>query len=431
MPRDRHLDATGAFKRDPYRFIARRADEVGSDVFTTRLLGRETICLTGPEAARLFYDADRFERAGAAPAALQKTLFGRGGVQGLDGAEHAHRKQLFLSIVSPERVGQLGEEVLRALRHAAEGWGRLGHIELYAELHPVLTRAVCAWAGVPLPPEAVARRTRQLRALFDQAGALGVGHLYARYARRSSERWAAGLVDAVRCGRLRVRQGSALHRIAWHRGLDGRALPPRIAAVELLNVLRPTVAVSVFLVFAAHALHVHPAEAEILRAGRPGELACFVQEVRRAYPFFPAAAARVRRDFRWHGYDFRAGTRTLLDLYGIDHDRRIWGADADAFRPARFRERDPGPFAFVPQGGGDVRTGHRCPGEGIAFELMSRGVRFLQREIEYSVPEQDLEVDFTRLPALPRGRFVVSDVRRAKAEPVRLERRRTRPLRAV
>ena len=32
-------------------------------------------------------------------------------------------------------------------------------------------------------------------------------------------------------------------------------LDPRIAAVELLNILRPTVAVSVFITFTAHALH--------------------------------------------------------------------------------------------------------------------------------------------------------------------------------
>src|SRR3546814_9974873 len=64
-------------------------------------------------------------------------------------------------------------------------------------------------------------------------------------------------------------------------------LSPRVAAVELLNILRPTVAVSVFITFTAHALHQLPACRQNLQAD-DGYLECFVQEVRRFYPFFPA-----------------------------------------------------------------------------------------------------------------------------------------------
>ena len=39
--------------------------------------------------------------------------------------------------------------------------------------------------------------------------------------------------------------GSAAEQVAAHRDEHGALLPPRIAAVELLNLLRPTVAVSV------------------------------------------------------------------------------------------------------------------------------------------------------------------------------------------
>src|SRR5262245_5242013 len=74
MPRAARLDSTLSLKHDPYRFIARSADEVGSDIFLTRLLLRDTICMTGPDAARLFYDPQRFCRAGGTPAAIAKTL---------------------------------------------------------------------------------------------------------------------------------------------------------------------------------------------------------------------------------------------------------------------------------------------------------------------------------------------------------------------
>ncbi len=52
--------------------------------------------MTGPEAARLFYDPSRFERRDATPAAFRKTLLGEGGVQDLDGEAHWHRKQMLI-----------------------------------------------------------------------------------------------------------------------------------------------------------------------------------------------------------------------------------------------------------------------------------------------------------------------------------------------
>src|SRR3546814_15474251 len=97
-------------------------------------------------------------------------------------------------------------------------------------------------------------------------------------------------------------------------------LSPRVAAVELLNILRPTVAVSVFITFTAHALHQLPACRQNLQAD-DGYLECFVQEVRRFYPFFPAVMAHVRRDFEWKGYRFPRGRRVVLDLRS--EERRV------------------------------------------------------------------------------------------------------------
>jgi fatty-acid peroxygenase len=49
------------------------------------------------EAARLFDDAERFQRAGAAPRRVKATLLGEGGVQSLDGEAHRRRKAMFMS----------------------------------------------------------------------------------------------------------------------------------------------------------------------------------------------------------------------------------------------------------------------------------------------------------------------------------------------
>jgi fatty-acid peroxygenase len=413
MPADGRADATLALLADPYRFIARRARALGSDAFATRLMLRPTICLTGPAAAALFYDATRFERRGAAPEPLQATLFGKGALQSLDGAEHEARKAMFLALMTPARIEDLVAAFARELVDATHAWAARRGVVLYDAIQPVLARAVCAWAGVPLPGADVPLRTRQLVALFDQAAALGGGHLRSRRARRALEAWLEALVEDVRAGRRVADPSGALHAVAMLRRPNGLRLPPRVAAVELLNVLRPTVAVAVYVVDVAHALHAHPAVRARLRTGDAAYRRAFVQEVRRFYPFFPAVVARVREDFAWRGLRFPRGTRTMLDLHGTNRDPRTWAAP-DAFRPERFLNRPADAYDFVPQGGGDPRTGHRCPGEWITLALMEATTEAFARRLRHAVPRQDLRLDWTRLPSLPRSGFVLAD-----AEPLR------------
>jgi fatty-acid peroxygenase len=411
---ERLPDHSLALALDPYRYIARRCRQLGADAFETRLLGQRTICMSGPRAAQLFYDPQRFQRQGAAPEPLKSTLFGHGAVQGLDGPAHRRRKSLFMMLVGPAHVAELAALVEAGWARRVAGWGP-APVVLYREAQAVLTEAVCAWAGVPLADGERALRTGQLVSLFDDAGSWR--HLRARWRRQRAQQWSAGLVRAVRSGRLAVParpDGSprALALVAHASDHDGRLLPEKIAAVELLNVLRPTVAVSVFIVQALHALHHHPQWRQPLLAGDAVASDCFMQEVRRFYPFFPAAVARARADFDWGGVRFGAGQRVMLDLYGTNHDPSSW-AQPHLFRPQRFLERMPGLFDFIPQGGGEAALGHRCPGEGLALAVMTASVRALAA-LEWSLPRQDLHIDMHRLPALPRSGFVLCDVRQPR-----------------
>ena len=410
IPRDKNLDSTLAFLRDPYRFISKRCERYKSDIFQTRLAFQDTLCMRGRDAAELFYDPERFQRKGAMPGVIQKTLTGEGGVQGLDYEAHRHRKQMFMSLVTPEQVKRLTEITTTLWHTYARKWASMERVPLYDEMRELLSRAVCAWSGVPLEETEVRRRKSELTALFAYAGSVGPLHLWSRLARRRAERWIEEHVEHIRSRKLNPSEQSAIFTIALHREPNGDLLSPHVAAVELLNVLRPTVAVSVFIVFAAHAMHEQPEVRQRLATGEEDYAERFVQEVRRFYPFFPSAVARVRRDFNHKGYSFNQGTRALLDLYGTNPDARTWNTP-EAFQPDRFLTWDGSPFNFIPQGGGNPAVTHRCPGEGIAVELMKAAVGFLTRDITYDVPDQNLELDFSRLPALPRSRFVVSSVR--------------------
>lgn len=140
-------------------------------------------------------------------------------------------------------------------------------------------------------------------------------------------------------------------------------LPVDVAAVELINILRPTVAVAQFIAFAAHALYHYPGSRRFIDSAADEETELFVQEVRRFYPFFPFIGGRVREPFDWQGYHFESRTWVMLDVYGTDRDPRLW-ENPESLQPDRFRGWDGSAFNFIPQGGGitSQRTAARASG---------------------------------------------------------------------
>jgi fatty-acid peroxygenase len=331
-------------------------------------------------------------------------------LQGLDGSAHRHRKALFMSWMTPERIAALRSIARRTWLERAPRWKDVDEVELYGEARGILTAAVCEWAGVPLDANHEATLVRQLTALFSSGKTVGPAHWRTRHMRQQSEAWAEQILSRVRSGRFVPPQGSPLADLAAWRDLDGEPLDTRTAAVELINLLRPTVATAVWVVYVALSLHRYPEVHEALRTV-PGYPEWFAQEVRRHYPFFPMIAARVRATFTWRGYRFDKGTRVLFDLYGTDHDPRAW-RNPEVFDPLRFRTEPLDLYAFVPHGPGDPFQHHRCPGERIALELMKMAAHMLSAELTYEIPaNQDLSIEWSKLPPLPRSRFLMKRVR--------------------
>jgi fatty-acid peroxygenase len=412
IPRDARLDGTLALLRAPFSFISEGCRRLHSDVFETRVLLRRTLCMTGPEAAALVCDPERFIREGAVPRRIVKTLFGVGGVQGLDGTAHRHRKSLFMALMTPERIAALRCIARRIWLERAAQWKDVDEVELYDRARGILTAAVCEWAGVPLDANDEATLCRQLSSLFSSGKTLGPAYWRARHMRLQSEAWAGRILSKVRSGRFAPPPRSPLEILAAWRDPDGEPLDTRTAAVELINLLRPTVATAVWMVYVALALHHYSEVRDELRTS-PEYSEWFAQEVRRYYPFFPMIAARVRADFTWGGYRFDKGTRVLLDLYGTDHDPRAW-RNPELFDPLRFRAETLNPYSFIPQGPGDPFQHHRCPGERIAVELMKMAAHMLTDELTYAVrADQDLSIEWSKLPPLPRSRFLMQRVRLA------------------
>jgi fatty-acid peroxygenase len=414
IPRERAFDSTiPLLLTEGYAFVTNRCWAYGTDVFRTRIMLREAYCTFGREAAEQFYHPGRFTRRGALPLFALTLIQDLESVMVLDDETHHRRKAMFMEMMSADALRRIAELTAQHWGAYAEQWQERPEIKLFHEAHIPLTAAIAEWAGLKLEPWQIRLRAREFEAMVEGTGSVGFRNLRGHWMRGFTESWARQTIRRIRRGEVHAPAGSPVERIATFRDSSGQLLPVRAAGVELLNVLRPSVAIARYAVFIAMALEAHPEWKARLRAS-DDDLDAFVDEVRRYYPFIPVIGGRVIREFSWRGHDFRMGEWVLFDLYGTNHDERIWG-DPDEFRPERFNQQSHGPYDLVSHGAGDRNVTHRCPGEWVTVEQMKAITRVLVRDMDYEVPRQNLRIDLSRIPALPRSRFVMANVQTRKA----------------
>lgn len=412
IPKERVLDNTISVIAEGYRFMSNRRIRLKSDIFETRLMGQRAISICGEEAAKLFYDNDRFIRKGVVPKRIQKSLFGESGVQLLDGEAHRHRKQMFMSIMTHERLHDLAQITKRKWNDRITNWEQRDKVVLFDEAEEVLCRVACEWAGVPLKEEDVEKRAVDMGQMIDAIGGVGERYQRGKKARIRSEEWIMDIIEQIREGSITPPAETAGAVIAFHKDLQGKLLDTQTAAVELINILRPIIAVGRFITFGALALHDYPDIQAKLKTDHGRYSLMFVQEVRRYYPFAPFLGAKVKENFTWNNYEFKKGTLVLLDLYGTNHDPSVWD-HPEKFQPKRFADWKESPFSFIPQGGGEYDIGHRCAGEWATINIMKVSLEFLTKQITYEVPEQDLTYNLIRIPSLPKSGFIITHVKQS------------------
>ncbi|MEV4278017.1 cytochrome P450 [Actinoplanes xinjiangensis] len=393
------LDQTLAVALKGYAWLPDLRRRVGGGPVRTRVMGQPAVGVCGAAAARFFYAPGNLERHTALPGLVVHTLFGAGAVHTLDGDDHRRRKALFTSLLSGDGIDRLAKIAGEEFDAAADGWRGGQPVRLFDESARVIARAMSRWVGMPLEDREIVTLARDCVAMVDGFATVGPRTARALVARRAQEHRLSKIISGVR---EKPPTTSPLSVIAHHSD-DGTPLDPRVAAVELLNVIRPAIAVAWFVAFAAHAMDMWPRHQSRLRAGDDEYTLAFTHEVRRFYPFAPFLGGRATRDLFFHGEPIPAGTLVLLDVYGQNHDPELW-TDPYRFDPDRFLDREIGEFDLIPQGGGDPRTGHRCPGEKITIALLGTLSRRLA-DLDHYLPPQDTGIDLSRIPARPRDRI--------------------------
>jgi fatty-acid peroxygenase len=365
-----------------------------------RMGGRRALLVRGEDGVRLFYDTLLFRRRHAVPAVVANPLFGRGAVHGLDDHAHTHRKAVFLASLDRLGVAALADAVDASWQERQLRWPQGQPVRVFDEAVEILGDAVLTWAGVqPRPGPGAAA---DLATMVEGFGSASVSEgARRRMARRRCEAWAAEAVRASRTAQRDPEHRSPLDRIARATDLDGAPLDERTAAVELLNLLRPTVAVAWFVAFAAVAIAEHPELRDRLRSegGEPAWREAFAHELRRSYPFVPVLAARARSSMTWQGHRLPQGHRLVLDIWGTNHFEMRWPAP-DEFRPERFVDQTFSAYDFVPQGGGEPLEGHRCPGEPATVQILARCGQRLA-DLDYEIAPADRRFSMRRMPTRP------------------------------
>jgi fatty-acid peroxygenase len=396
-------DSSLAFLADGYAFGHRRFEAHKTDAFRSRLMGRRVLLLRGSAAAHFFYDAENFTRDGAMPRSVLHSLQDEGSVQTLSGRAHHARKALFVAALDREGENLLTDLFAKRWDAAAALRGDGDLVRVLEASAGVLMRAVLDWLGLPSTAREVSARTHEMTAMIDGAGSFAWRNWRGRTLRRRSEAWARRVVCEARSA-----APSSLSRPLALIVDPGTGLDDDTAATELLNMVRPTVAVARFVAFAALALHRHPVWRDRV-AAEPAAATAFAEEVRRTTPLFPVIGGTAAKDIRWGDLRIREGGWVMLDLFATDRHPGEW-FDGGRFDPARHLAEagrspvDPadhlsGPHV-VAQGDGAMTAGHRCPGEPATRSILSVAVERLAAA-EWSVPTHNLRVDLSRLPARP------------------------------
>lgn len=395
-----------------YLLLSELRKEANAPVVKARLLNKEVIAIYGKEAAKKFYDPRNFKREGAMPKIVLKTLFGENGVQTLDGQAHEHRKTIFMDLMTPKRMEEYHRILDKNLTQKLDR--QQGQFELFDLAKDVLFRSICEWAGIDLS-QLTKKEVDQLAeyqiSMISSAVTNPVTHIKGIDNRKKSEKWAQSLIENARINPVAGKEDVALYAFAKATNDHGELLPIDVAAVELLNVIRPTVALTVWIALMGHALFSRPDIYQRLHAEFDQLQDSFIQEMRRYYPFFPMLPAFAIQDVEVDGYLIPKDSWVVLDLYGTNHDDRMIETP-EVFRISRYLGKEKHisydeEYEMIAQGGGEFKTMHRCAGEWITLHTLRVFSDQLVNKYQFSIPEQDWSIPMNQFPTYPKSKTLL------------------------
>ncbi|HET6151034.1 MAG TPA: cytochrome P450 [Polyangia bacterium] len=433
------LGETHLLLRDGFGFVEERARRHGP-IFRTRILGRPTAVITGPDATALFIDAGKVQREGSMPAHIQ-TLFGGHALPVLDGDVHRERKQFIMAAFSADALAAYLPTLERLTADHFRRWTAAGELRWSDELERLSLEAI-GETLMGIPPGARMDELRALYATFFRGfGALPIplpGTAFWR-ARRIVRRLLAihrANVDEHLADRSR---DDGLSRIlAAKSPLTGAPPAPDDVARELHHLVIAGLIVRRWMATLILELGRNPEVRarlvdEIARAGddtggsltlaRLEQMPYLTQvsdEVRRLSPVVHVFFGKAREAIEFAGYTIPAGWSIFWGIRASHIAPQVYPDplrfDPERFSPAR-AEQLRHPHAFAPNGAGGA-LGHKCAGYELAPIILRIFALELLRRHDWTLsPAQDLEPAWNQVPPMPRdglrARVTVATAQRA------------------
>lgn len=413
------LGETLSFAKNPFRFLEERI-AVHGRIFRSRVLGRRTVVVAGPEAAERFIDANVVMREGSMPPHVQE-LFGGRSLPLLDGESHKARKALVIQAFTRAALTDYMPVIQQRVEQALASWAAAGEIRWIDELKRLSIEVICSNVIGVAPGAEMDDLRRDYGLVTDGFATLPINLPGTRY-RKALQARDRILVILKRCVRERRQAATddGLSRILAASASTGTPLSDDDAALELHHIVIAGYIVFAFLGGLIQQLTAHPevrtklaAEIEAITpsgALTPETLMALpyllqvVSEVKRLSPVVPVIFGKAKRDFEFDGRSIPAGWMVLWAIVpshvGQSHYSDPERFDPDRFSPARAEDKRH-EHAFAPQGAGPV-TGHRCPGLDYATFMMEIFAIALLRNYTWELPPQSFELIGSKTPPEPR-----------------------------
>jgi cytochrome P450 len=375
--------------RRPLELIADSAKRFG-DCFTLRLPGMPPqVLFSHPDAVREIFTAEPEElRAGEANVVLAPIL-GRNSLLVLDGGRHLRERRLMQPPFHGERMRFYGDLMAEVADRVIEGWPRGRAFPVHAEMQAITLDVILRAVFGLDQEEKLPRLRRLLTRLVSSATNPALIVSWARVDLGPASPWGRfrrlrGEVDAFLLAEVaeRRRAGTGgrrdiLSMLVDARDEGGEPMGDAELCDQMITLLlagHETTATA--LAWTLHRVLSNPAVLDRVRPpvggdgaaaateapGRLEYLDATIKETLRLNPILDAVGRKLARPTRIGGWDLPAGVVAAPSIFLVHRRPDVW-PDPERFSPERFLAARPGPYEFLPFGGG-VR---RCLG--MAFAL--------------------------------------------------------------
>jgi cytochrome P450 family 135 len=312
---------------------------------------------------------------------LLEPLFGRKSILMLEPADHLARRRLETAPFHGDRIRSYTERIRGLFEAEISSWGTGAVVEVHPRAQQVTLAVILELVLGVRDRSLGAELARTFEAMNTPQSNLAL-FLPAVATRRASwnllSRPFWSMIDHVRAllgQHIEAtrrdpdigERSDVLSLLICARDEHGAGLTDAELSDELITLVaagHETTATAI--AWAAELLAHNPAEALALRdrlaSGDRDYLKATAKEVLRVRTVAPVASARhCLAPVEISGYRIGPEPVVVVDAYNVHRDRELY-PEPDAFRPARFLDRQPEPYSYLPFGGG----AHRCLGAALA-----------------------------------------------------------------